>query len=125
MKSRIKTDSLIHPAKFKVIGFNNFESEIGEKTKPVLVLFIHWEGESQEQIGIIETLSNRYGEAIKMCLLEEEFIGPFSEKFGVKGSPTYLLFVRGQEKGRMLGRADLKTLQKFLLETVPSLGSGG
>ncbi|MCX5914272.1 MAG: hypothetical protein NTV04_20350 [Deltaproteobacteria bacterium] len=123
MKSKLETGFLAHPAQVEMIGFNNFEAAIGEEAKPVLILSMHLNGESRKEMGIIETISKKYAKAIKVCLLKEEFIGPFSEKFGVKGSPTYLLFVRGQEKGRMLGRADLKTLENFLLETVPSLGT--
>jgi thioredoxin-like negative regulator of GroEL len=123
MKSSRQTNLGVQSRLFKEIGFNNFEQEIGKGAKPILVLCMHWNGEPQEQVRIIEMISKKYAKDIKVGLLEEEFIAPFSEKFGVTGSPTYILFVGGRERGRMLGRADPKTLENFLMETIPSLGA--
>ena len=52
----------------------------------------------------------------KVGLLAEEFIGAFKEVYGISGTPTYLLLVQGQERGRLLGFADLKALKNWLTE---------
>ena len=110
---------------FQLIGSNGFKAEVIEASKPVLVLYMLQSAESQEQIKIIENIAEKHGEAVKICLLKEDFHGVFSKKYGVKGSPTFMIFIEGEEKGRMLGQADQKTLTDFLLETLPSLQGGG
>jgi hypothetical protein len=85
---------------------------------------MHCGPEFQEQIDIIEGMYRTYGERLKACLVEEEFMLAFKEKFDVKGTPTFMILIGGSEKGRMLGWADQKALEDFLSQMVP-LGRGG
>jgi hypothetical protein len=70
-------------------------------------------------------MGEKYSEEIKLCLLKEDFQGAFRKKYSVKGSPTFLIFSGGIEKGRMLGKADPKTLMAFISEALPSIQSNG
>jgi thioredoxin-like negative regulator of GroEL len=103
----------------KSLGLENFHKEVLEERGPVLVLCMHWGPEFQEQIDIIEGMHRTYGERLKACLVEEEFLLAFKEKFDVKGTPTFMMFIGGAEKGRMLGRADQKALEDFLSQILP------
>ena len=58
------------------------------------------------------------GKKLKVCLLDEDSVGAFL-KFGVEGSPAFIIFYDGEEKGRMLGKADKETLSNFILKTLP------
>lgn len=112
-------------ASFQLIGSDDFEAAVIEEGKPVLVLYLQQSVESQEQIELIQSIGENYDKVLKICLLKEDLHGAFSKKYGVKGSPTFLIFVEGEEKSRMLGQANQKTLTDFLLETLPSLESNG
>ena len=47
-------------------------------------------------------------------MLEEELINGFRQMLHIKGTPVYLLFFQGKEKGRMLGMAGEEQLTAFL-----------
>ena len=51
--------------------------------------------------------------------LEEDIVNGFKKMYGIKGPPVFLLFHRGQEKGRMLGMADKERLEVFLDQNLP------
>jgi hypothetical protein len=101
------------------IGLDNFQKEVLEESSPVLVLCMLRDSEFQEQIEIISRTCNSYGENLKICLIEEEFIETLKENFDVEGTPTLLIFTGGLEKGRMLGQAEQKSLEDFLSRTLP------
>jgi thioredoxin-like negative regulator of GroEL len=44
----------------------------------------------------------------------EEFMACMARHFNTKGTPTFLLFMAGKIKDRLLGLADEKTLSGFL-----------
>jgi hypothetical protein len=48
--------------------------------------------------------------------LEQEFIEPFKENYHVVGTPTLLILLAGQEKARLLGLGDQKTIRDFVSE---------
>lgn len=100
------------------IGADSFHKEVLEESRPVLVLCMHRDSEFQGQIDIIEGLCRTYGERLKVCLMKEEFIGAFKEKFNVKGTPTFMIFIGGTEEGRMLGQVEQKSLEDFLSRTL-------
>jgi len=100
------------------IGLDNFQKEVLEENRPVLVLCMRRDCEFQKQMDTIGCLSTTYGEKLKVCLLEEEFISAFKEKFDVKGTPTLLIFAGGIEKARMLGQVEHKALKEFLSRTL-------
>ena len=116
---------------FVSIGMDNFDSEIKAEKRSVLLACIRRDDEFKEQTAVLDNVSKRYGERLKVCLLDEDSFGAFSKKLGIEGTPTFIAFYAGKEKGRMLGKADRETLSSFILRTVPdshdkkpSLGSG-
>lgn len=115
----LKKASLNKNFPIKLIGLNNFEKEVVQERQPVLLLCMFWNSGFHKQMGIIERISNIYEEELKVCLLEEEFIGAFRQRFGVIGTPTFLIFVAGSEKERLLGHADQESLANFLSRTLP------
>ena len=100
------------------IGLDNFQKEVLEENSPVLVLCMYRDAEFQKQIDIIESVCGSYVGRLKVCLIEEGFIGAFRENLDVKGTPTFMLFTNGTKKGRLLGQVQQKTLQDFLSQTM-------
>lgn len=114
MNSSRKTTSIFS------IGLEDFEKEVLGEERAVLLLCMYRDTEFQRQIEIIEVLRNIYAEKLRACVLKEEFIEVFMERYSIKGTPTFLIFIGGREKGRMLGQASLETLRDFLSETLLS-----
>ena len=101
------------------IGLENFENDVLEEDRAVLLLCMYRDTEFQRQIEIIEALHKIYAAKLKTCVLKEEFIEVFMERYSIKGTPTFLIFIGGREKNRMLGQSSLETLKDFLSETLP------
>lgn len=114
MSSSRKTTSIFS------IGLENVERDLPEEDKAVPLLCMYRDTEFQRQIEIIEALHKIYAAKLKACVLEEEFIEVFMERYSIKGTPTFLIFIGGREKNRMLGQASLESLRDFLSETLPS-----
>ena len=117
-KHNCQSESLSTNDFIRSIGADSFQKEVLEESRPVLVLCMHRDFEFLGQIDIIKGICRSYGERLKACLIEEEFIGPFKEKVNIKGTPTFMIFIGGIEEGRMLGQAEQQTLEDFLSRTL-------
>jgi len=96
------------------IGLNEFEEKVFKEIKPVLLLCIQQDSEFQNHLRVIEDIYRTFAEGVKIYLLEEDALRIFMEKFAVKGTPTFLLFLNGSEKGRLLGQKSSEELSYFL-----------
>ncbi|MBN1842038.1 MAG: thioredoxin family protein [Deltaproteobacteria bacterium] len=108
---------------FLNIDLDNFESEVVNEWRPVLLTCLHLSPDFKHQGEVLKGLSKIYGEALKVCLLDMNCIGAFRQKLGIAGTPTYLILHRGKEKGRMLGQTDRESLTAFVLKTLPQTKS--
>jgi hypothetical protein len=102
---------------FISIGTDSFDSEVLMEKRPVLLACISRDYDYDEQTRALGGVSKRYGTKLKVCLLDEDSIGAFM-KFGIEGSPAFIIFHEGEEKGRMLGKADPQSLSTFVLKTL-------
>ncbi len=123
-KHNRESESLNRSDFIRSIGADSFVREVLEESRPVLVLCMHRDSEFQGQIDIIEGMCRSYDERLKACLIEDGFNVAFKEKFNVKGTPTFMIFIGGTEKGRMLGQVEQKTWEDFVSRTL-SLDRGG
>ncbi len=105
------------------VGPDNFGCEVVDEERPVLLACSHLCPEFREQKEILQSLSKSYAGALKVCLLDTDCIAAFRETLGIVGTPTFLIFHGGKEKGRMLGRVDREALASFVLRTLPHIKS--
>jgi len=121
-----KSDSQLFSKEFSItksgirlVGPEDFEEEVLKKKWPVLVLCIHNDLEIEGQIEVVKDVTAKaHAEKLDVCLLEDECIGIFREKYKVGGTPTFLIFDKGREIGRLLGQAETATLEEFLSRTL-------
>lgn len=113
MKRRGKRDYPI-----KLINFREFEREIDSACNPVLMLCIRRDYEFISQTDLIRDVLGRMDHGfpidLKVCLVDEESRPALRERLDLQGSPAFLLFHKGKEKGRLLGVADEERLKGFL-----------
>ena len=102
------------PSQVRVFGGPDFRANRLGLSKPAIVLFHSIETDDQDQISLLEQVINSVPIDISAYVLEKESMNAFAQLYDVKGSPTYLLFESGSEKGRMLGKADFAALTGFL-----------
>lgn len=102
------------------IGADNFECEVTEGKTPFLLACIHWDAESKEQVEVLESISGNFKGTLRVGLLNEDFMDAFMEKYGIGGTPTYLIFHGGKEEDRLLGEAGEETMKTFILRNITS-----
>ncbi len=104
------------------INNQNYTAEIDNAKKPVLLLCMPNGPDFSSQSILLHQIAEKYKNTVKVCLLEEELINGFKQMLNIKGTPVYLLFVRGKEQGRMLGMAGEEQLAAFLFRYLSSPG---
>ena len=100
---------------FTSIAMDNFESEIRLELRPVLLACIRRGFEAKEQLKILEAVSRKIARNVKICLLYEGLNEAY-RVLSVEGTPTFILYLDGEEIGRILGKVSPKTLNEFVLE---------
>jgi hypothetical protein len=103
------------------IGKDNFYSETSDEQRPLLLACLHESPEFDQQAGALDGLSRVFGDALKVCLLDPDCIDTFSHVLQISGTPTFLIFRDGHEKGRLLGLADGGRLAAFVVKALPFL----
>ncbi len=103
---------------FTSIILDNFESEVIKEERPILFACIRRDFEFNKQTEVLKSIAKMYGDELKICVLDEDFMVTYREKLEIEGTPTFLIFYEGEEKDRMLGQADMETLMGFLLRTL-------
>lgn len=101
-----------------LIGPANFTEEVLQADQPFLLLCMPRDDDLPGQRKLMEDASKHYGPQLKTGMLTEEFTDCFKKRFDIHGTPTFLIFWKGSEKNRMLGLADLRTLECFIRETI-------
>jgi len=102
------------------INNRNYATEIDKAVKPVLLLCMPKGPDFSNQSMLLNQIAEKYKNNLKVCLLEEELINGFRQMLHIKGTPVYLLFFRGKEKGRMLGMAAEEQMTAFLFRYLSS-----
>lgn len=105
---------------FIPVGIDNFNSDIKEEKRPVLLAYIVPGFEYRDQLNVIESVSRRYfGDSLKVCLLNKDFVTARAYRSLVIGeTPEFIIYFKGNVRGRMTGRTDKETLYSFLSKTL-------
>ena len=82
----------------------NFKSEIIESDRPVLVDFwAEWCGPCRMMAPVIESLSEKYSDKLKVCKLDADSNQQSAADFQITGLPCCLVFKGGEEVARIVG----------------------
>jgi hypothetical protein len=97
----------------------DFEVDGSEAQKPVLVGCLHKNFEYKEQVEALQNISQTFGDQLEIFLLDVPLINAFMQKFRIFGTPTFLILLAGQERGRLLGQTKSEDLRNFVLRILP------
>ena len=97
-----------------VITEKNFESEVIQSDKPVLVDFwADWCGPCRMLAPVIDEISQEYAEEIKVGKINVDEQLWLAQKFHVASIPTVMLFKNGQVADTMVGFRPKAQIEKM------------
>jgi len=97
------------------IGDSNFESEVLQSVKPVLVDFwAPWCGPCRAIAPIVEDLAKDFGDRVKFtkCNVDENPTTP--TKYGIKSIPTLIFFKDGEVQDKVIGIVAKSRLEEMI-----------
>lgn len=99
------------------INKNNFNSEVLEEKKPVIVDFwATWCGPCKMIAPELEKLANEYSDKVKVGKINVDEQEELAMQFNIEVIPTLVLFENGKETKRISGFFDKEELVEKLLK---------
>lgn len=94
---------------------SNFEAEVLNSTVPVLIDFsAAWCGPCKMLSPIVEKLADEFVGTYKVCKVDIDDSPKVTQRFGIRGVPTVLVFKGGEMVGQHVGLTNRENLVKLL-----------
>jgi thioredoxin 1 len=93
----------------------NFESEVLKSDSPVLVDFTAtWCGPCKQLAPVVEKIADENVGKYKVAKVDIDDCPSVTQKYGVRGVPTVMVFKGGEKKAQHVGVTNKETLLKLL-----------
>src|SRR5436190_22772030 len=101
----------------KDISDANFENEVMKSNVPVLVDFwAEWCPPCRAMTPIVEKLAQKFGQSAKIVKLNVDDNPFVTQRFGIKGIPTMIVFKGGKEAERLVGATNESSITRLIEE---------
>ena len=92
-----------------------FDNEVVKSTLPVLVdLWAPWCGPCRMLAPTVEAIATDFNGKLKVAKLNVDENPAVSERYGIRGIPTLLVFKDGQVKDQIVGNSPRDSIEKVL-----------
>jgi thioredoxin 1 len=93
----------------------NFDQEVLKSTEPVLVDFTAtWCGPCKMLTPIVEKIADETAGKYKVGKLDIDDAPGITQRYGIRGVPTVMVFKNGEKTGQHVGVTNKETLLKLL-----------
>src|SRR5216117_1628559 len=97
------------------VGDQNFEAEVLNAKVPVLVDFwAAWCAPCRMLAPTVEAVAEKYAGNARVVKLNVDDNPSVSQRFGIKGIPTLILFKNGHEEERVVGATSEAAISKMI-----------
>ena len=97
------------------VSNDNFESEVVNSEKPVLVDFwAEWCGPCKQIAPVVEEIAGEHSDKLKVCKMEVDANRETAVQFGIRSIPTLLIFKNGEVAGSQIGAVSKQQLLEFI-----------
>jgi thioredoxin 1 len=107
------------------VNDSSFESDVLKSEKPVLVDFwAPWCAPCRMLAPTVEAVAEKYTESASVVKLNVDDNPAVSQRYGIKGIPTLILFKNGKEEERVVGATSKEAISRMMDKHVSSSTSG-
>lgn len=104
---------------------SNFENDVLKSDRPVLVDFwAVWCQPCRALAPTVEAVAEKYSGSARVVKLNVDDNPSVSQRFGIKGIPTLILFKNGKEEERVVGATSEQAISRMLDKHVTSATVG-
>ena len=97
------------------VSNDNFESEVVNSEKPVLVDFwAEWSGPCKQIAPVVEEIAGEHSDKLKVCKMDVDANRDTAVQFGIRSIPTLLIFKNGEVTGSQIGAVSKQQLLEFI-----------
>ncbi len=98
---------------------DNFEKEVLQNDKPVLIDFwAPWCGPCKAIGPIVEEVATEYADSVKVMKMNVDDNAKIAAKYGIRGIPTILLFKEGKLADTLVGLVPKEKLVEFVKKSL-------
>ena len=103
----------------KDINDANFETEVLKANVPVLVDFwAEWCGPCRMMTPVVEAVAQKFGATARLVKLNVDDNPSITQRFGIKGIPTMIVFKGGKEAERIVGATNEGAIVRIIEEQI-------
>ena len=99
----------------KEVSDSSFESDVLQSDRPVLVDFwAAWCAPCRMLAPTVEAVADKYATTARVVKLNVDDNPSISQRYGIKGIPTLILFKNGREEERVVGATSESAISRML-----------
>ena len=108
----------------KEITDSSFETEVMKSDVPVLVDFwAEWCGPCRMMTPVVESVAQKFAGTAKIVKLNVDDNPSVTQRFGIKGIPTMIVFRGGKEAERLVGATNEQAVARIIEEQINAVNA--
>lgn len=108
----------------KDISDATFEAEVMKSNLPVMVDFwAEWCGPCRAMTPIVESVAQKFAGKAKIVKINVDDNQSVTQRFGIKGIPTMIVFKDGKEAERIVGATNENSVSRIIEEQLNTVSA--